>query len=389
MELFYQKILTWNTKYNRLPYKVLLSLIVVVTFFLLVALFPYIWPFVLGLVFATIIEPLVRLLRKVLKKIPLGKSISTIVGMVLLFGILSAIMVFFLGRIFTELKIFANELPAFARFLSEQIELLIHNLSIDANGVVSEDTLAFIRNIANEVGKNLVSIAATLSKAIASGAWTTATSFPMVLLSVLFSIISTFYFSSQKEGILSFLHQLFPSQTVANTQKLKDNIIKALFSQIKSQLLISALLTVFLIIGLVLIGVSYPHLMGLLIGVADALPIIGAGLFLIPWSLFGFITGNTSLGIGMAILYVSVGVFRQIIEPKIVGKNLGLHPLATMMSIFVGFKLTGSFLGMLAGPILLNICKVILALDEENYQKNQAISSKPSTQEESLPPPLL
>lgn len=66
----------------------------------------------------------------------------------------------------------------------------------------------------------------------------------------------------------------------------------------------------------------------------------------------------------MAVLYVATIMVRQITEPRIVGKNLGLYPLATMMSMFAGLQLLG-FWGMLIGPVLLNVCKVVLDVDRE------------------------
>lgn len=370
MEQFWKKIVAINERFNHLPHKVFLSLLVIAAFFLCVAVFPYIWPFVLGVLFAMLIEPLVRLLRKAFKKLPFGKSVATGISMIILFGLLSWLLIYVLGKLFVEVRNFAVELPNMVAWLNIKVQELLNAIAMEIDGKVSEDVLAFISNIINELGKSLLSLAGSLSKSIASGAWTTATSFPMILLSVLFAIMSTFYFSSDKERIFAFFRKAFPQQTVNNTKKLKDNVFKALGAQVKAQLLISCLLVVFLIIGLSIIGISYPFLIGLIIGLADALPVIGAGLFLIPWSIFGFISGNTSLGIGMAILYVALGIFRQIIEPRIVGKSLGLHPLTTMMSIFIGFKVTGSFLGMLAGPIMLNICRVVLELDEEVRKKS-------------------
>ena len=91
----------------------------------------------------------------------------------------------------------------------------------------------------------------------------------------------------------------------------------------------------------------------------DALPVLGAGLFLIPWCLFTAVLGNYTTAAFLAAVYVGTILIRQISEPRIVGANLGLYPLATMVAMFAGFQLMG-FLGLLAGPILLNLLKVVL-----------------------------
>ena len=116
-------------------------------------------------------------------------------------------------------------------------------------------------------------------------------------------------------------------------------------------------------IALAAFRVHYGLLIGLGIGVADALPVLGAGLFLIPWSIAAFVAGNAGAGVLAACLYVGTVVIRQVLEPRIVGHNLGLYPLATMAAMYAGYRLLG-FLGLLAGPVLLNVIVVVLEADE-------------------------
>ena len=133
--------------------------------------------------------------------------------------------------------------------------------------------------------------------------------------------------------------------------------------QVRSQLMVSLAVTLFLMIALAAFRVRYGLLIGLGIGVADALPVLGAGLFLIPWSIAAFVAGNAGTGVLAACLYVGTVVIRQVLEPRIVGHNLGLYPLATMAAMYAGYRLLG-FLGLLAGPVLLNVIVVVLEADE-------------------------
>ena len=99
-----------------------------------------------------------------------------------------------------------------------------------------------------------------------------------------------------------------------------------------------------------------------LIAAADALPVIGAGLFLLPAAAHGFLTGSLLRGIGFAALYAVTAVTRQLMEPKLIGRQLGLHPLSTMTAMYAGLRAMG-FAGMLLGPLLLLVCKVTLTAD--------------------------
>src|SRR5699024_8701623 len=84
----------------------------------------------------------------------------------------------------------------------------------------------------------------------------------------------------------------------------------------------------------------------------EVLPYLGTGTVFIPWIIYQFIVGNYGMVIGLSILYGIVIVQRQLMEPKILSSSIGMDPLATLISLFVGFKLIG-FLGLIVGPVVL------------------------------------
>jgi sporulation integral membrane protein YtvI len=102
------------------------------------------------------------------------------------------------------------------------------------------------------------------------------------------------------------------------------------------------------------LGVNYSITIALICGLVDIIPYLGTGTIFIPWIIFEFIAGNTSLAIGLSVLYIIVVVQRQLIEPKVLSSSIGLDPLATLIALFIGFKLIG-FLGLIAGPVVLVI----------------------------------
>ena len=104
-------------------------------------------------------------------------------------------------------------------------------------------------------------------------------------------------------------------------------------------------------VGLSILGVNYSLLIAILIAVVDILPILGTGTILIPWALFSFVSGNVGLASGLLILYGVVLIIRQLVEPKIVGGSIGLHPLATLAAVYIGIRFVG-FTGIFIGPIV-------------------------------------
>ena len=145
---------------------------------------------------------------------------------------------------------------------------------------------------------------------------------------------------------------------------LKD-LIQTLGGYLKAE--VSLVLVSFFIslIGLYILeftgfNVQYPLLMALAIGFVDALPILGSGTFMIPWAIICAINGDLNLGIAIIVLLIIMSVVRQILEPKLVSKNIGVHPIFTLIAMYTGFKVIG-VMGMLVGPIVLIILKSVFA----------------------------
>ena len=131
----------------------------------------------------------------------------------------------------------------------------------------------------------------------------------------------------------------------------KDGFFSVFLKYMRSYLLLLVITFAEMAVGLFLIRAPYPLVMALIIAALDLLPVIGVGVVLIPWGVWSFAVGKTPFGIGLLVLFAFHTVFRQIIEPKIVGKNLGVHPLLTLLFIYVGYSVFG-IAGLLLVPVL-------------------------------------
>ena len=103
---------------------------------------------------------------------------------------------------------------------------------------------------------------------------------------------------------------------------------------------------------------SVKQIIAAITAVLDILPILGTGTVLIPWSLYSFVSGNIGLGIGLAIIYATVFVIRQVIEPKLVAGQLGLSPIVTIAALYFGLKLFG-VIGMFVTPVFIIMLKLL------------------------------
>jgi sporulation integral membrane protein YtvI len=138
----------------------------------------------------------------------------------------------------------------------------------------------------------------------------------------------------------------------------KAGVIKAIGGYIRAQCILMCIVSAICVTGLVILGNQYALLLGVLIAFVDALPVFGSGAFFWPWALYSIIVGNYKMAMGLAIINILVLITRQMLEPRIIGSQIGLHPVATLMSIFIGLKVFGLF-GFIIGPIILVTIKAL------------------------------
>lgn len=117
-----------------------------------------------------------------------------------------------------------------------------------------------------------------------------------------------------------------------------------------AQLRIMGIITAICIAGLFLLGIPYAFWIGLGIGVCDALPFIGTGTIFVPWALVNILLGKYKQALCLFMYYIICSFVRELLEPKLVGKHLGVPPLAVLMSIYIGIQVYGGA-GVIFGPV--------------------------------------
>ncbi len=128
------------------------------------------------------------------------------------------------------------------------------------------------------------------------------------------------------------------------------NMKSAAGAYLKAQLSIMGIITTVCIGGFFLLRIPYAFGIGLAVGVFDALPFFGTGTVLVPWALLDFLLGNYGNAAGCLAIYVVCSLIRQLLEPKLVGKRLGVPPLAVLASIYIGIQIYGG-MGLVMGPV--------------------------------------
>ena len=175
---------------------------------------------------------------------------------------------------------------------------------------------------------------------------------PQFFFFIIATLISLVYFTLDYDKITAFLKSILPDKIIGVISKIKGGILFVIKKYILSYSLIMLITYLTLLIGLSILRVPHAVVIALFIALLDILPIIGVGTVLLPWGIFELATADKFLGIGLILLFVVNTIIRQFTEPRIVGKSLDIHPIITLMMIYVGYALFG-FVGMLILPIII------------------------------------
>lgn len=195
--------------------------------------------------------------------------------------------------------------------------------------------------------KNVVSSASSLAVGVVSGL---ATGVPNLILSLLAMIFSTVFVVADYERIVSFTKEKLPEKVSKVLDLIRIYLTDTLFVVIRSYLIIMLLTFTELSILFKFFGIEHAVVKAAVIALLDILPILGTGGIMIPWGIISLVLGYTKLGIELLLIYVIVTVIRNYVEPKIVGTQLGLHPIITLVSMFIGLRLFG-FWGLFGLPV--------------------------------------
>jgi len=186
---------------------------------------------------------------------------------------------------------------------------------------------------------------------------------PSAIVFAVVFFIATFFMSSDREEITAGLRRTVPKRVMQFSEKVMQNVFSALGAYIRAQLIMICVTFLELTLGFLVIGgtvADYALLMALIISVIDAIPILGTGTVLIPWGVYAFVAGDIRLGIMLIVLYLICLAVRQMVEPHLVARQIGLHPLLILMVMYIGLRLIG-ILGMILGPVLALVVKQLHA----------------------------
>ncbi len=311
----------------------------------------WLMPFIVGFVIASVVQPVAKGLSKVTR---LNRKLAGILSLIFAYGVI-VFAIWLLGAkiggslrdLFTKLPTYydSNILP----FLNSVVGM-IERLQAQ----ISPETLNEIYNMIENVADTLRNYVIRFSSSMLSGLAGTTARIPFYFISFIFTILASVFISMDYKNIVRFLHRQFSPGVQEFLSDAKKHIGKTALGYLRAYAIIWVMTFTELSVGLSILKIENAIGLAALIAVADILPVLGTGTVVIPWAIFSLFTQNYYLAIGLAVLYVVVLVVRNFAEPKILGDQLGLNPLVTLISIYLGYLLMGVF-GMIILPVTINI----------------------------------
>ncbi len=352
---------------------VYLALILALSYLLLRYALPLLMPFVIAFLIAYLLRRPIRFLSR---KLRLPNSLIAVLLVVLVYGGAGLILVLFGLRIAASVGDLVGRIPTL------YTSYVVPTLS--AGSVWLEDLLAGIdpsvlsalEEIRNQLIRMLGQLVSSLSVWVTGWVSSVATALPGTLIRLLLMVISTFFIAIDYDRIVRFFFQLLGGHTRQILLQIKNYVVGTLFVCLRSYLIIMCITFLELSIGLRIIGVERSSLVALLIAIFDILPVLGTGGIMIPWAILSALGGNVPRALALLVIYLVITVIRNIIEPKIVGQQIGLHPVLTLMSMFVGTHFFG-VVGLFGLPILLSLLRYLNETGTINLYPNAAPRGQP------------
>lgn len=310
-------------------------------------LLPLVSPFLLGLILALAAEPLIRFLTGRLR---LRRGLAAGIGVSMSFCFLAFLVLMACGLILRELRALAGILPDLENTIRGGMDSLsgwamelAQKAPDGIRTMLTRNVTAFFTDgsaLLDRVTNWLLKLASGFLSAVPDSALTLGT-----------AVISSFMISAKLPKITAFCRSRLPMAKLQPIFATLKRLKTALWGWLKAQLKLSGVTFLVVAAGFLLLGIPYAPLWAALVAIVDAFPVLGTGAALIPWSLISFLQGDRVQAFGLLGLYAAAALTRSVLEPRLVGRQLGLDPLVTLAALYVGYKLFG-LLGMLLAPML-------------------------------------
>lgn len=312
-------------------------------------------PFVIALIIASIAEPLIKFF---MKKCKFKRKSASIISLLIIVTIIVSVSTMLISSIITESSMLIENLNTYATN--------VYNWGISLFDDIQSGKIEIPDEIMQITEKSFSSVLETLKTFIGnffSGLINTVSAIPTWITYGFITILAVVFICFDREYIINTCKKHVPRKWLQKAKMIFEETCSVTIEYIKAEAKLSFICFVLVLVSLMVMDIfgleiDYPIIMAIFIGFVDLLPLFGAGAVMIPWAAYLFIIGNVPLAIGVSILWIIWAVIKNLIEPKMISHQMGMHPIFTLLAMYTGFKLLG-VLGLMIGPIILLVLRSI------------------------------
>lgn len=322
---------------------------------------PWLLPFIVAIVIARLIEPIVRQLTE---RYQFRRGAASAVCTVIIFAALIALTVVIIGRAVIELTAFVKDLPTLLTSITKTISIIGDSV----NGYIKSappEIQDYMKNAFDGLADKGAQLPASLSGDILGLLSDIAKFTPKLVLFFFTCALSVFFMSCGYKDVTAFILRQVPKSRHSSFSDFKTDLFSTFGKWLRAELMLAGITFAEMTAAFLLMRIDFAILLALLVAVVDLLPVLGSGAVLVPWAILSMIGGNINNGIALIVVFGVNTVVRSILEPKMIGRQIGLPPIATLIAMYVGFCSVG-VLGMVLFPIGLIMVK---HLNDKGYLK--------------------
>ncbi len=324
---------------------------------------PILLPFLLAWLLSLAVRPLVNRLagkKRLLRGLMTGLLVLLFSGLVI-FGIIKGCgrAVGELGRLMEGMSQDGSGISGFFEELNGWTTSLSDHLPFLDRFSEHPNFQAFCDALDQAVRTGAQTALDTLGERVPTLLMSVVGQLPSVLIFVTSLLLSCYYFSADSQTAGEQLGKILPIEWQAGYDGWREKLKRALTRYIKAYVILGLLTFGEMFLGLSILKMPYAFLLAWVIALVDFLPLLGAGTVLVPWALVCLIMGKGGLATGLLVIFGIHTLLRQILEPRLLSRELGLHPLASLVAVYAGWFLFGVG-GMLVAPLVLLVFKELL-----------------------------
>ena len=338
--------------FERLSFKVLIVVLVLLAAYFLV---PQVWdklsPFFIAIPLAAMLQPVIRFC---FRKLKLKKSISSLILVLLLLGLVIGVLIWLIGLVTSMVNPFLTQSEDIVTTTIGTIRQAVNSLMQYTSDNFSPEVQVQISKAMNDMIGDLTKWGISVSTALGTYLVNLATGFPYFIIYTTFLAMALYFIARDYDDIRSYLPGGKRRNQSSNTTQLTNSAIRSLIGYLRVQGTFSLMVLVVSLIVLNAFRFPYASAIAIVAGIMEMIPMVGSGLLYILMGIIYLLTGNIAAAVQVLALTAVLQLARRILEPKLMSNSIGITPLESLIGMFVGLRV-GGIIGLIGGPVAMAV----------------------------------